>query len=382
MEEQYLEEAWHWFAMLEKISLREKEELLSHGLSPEQLYLCKHQEQLKAVLAEVGFCPTERNLEERILERLLSQSQKEAAKQSCNNLKNTGIQMVTRKSADYPEKLKQLAQPPITLYFYGTLPEKEVPSIAVVGARSCSVYGEELAAHFAARLSEAGIQIISGLARGIDASAGKAAISKKGSAYAVLGCGVDVCYPRENRLLYEQHRQYGGILSEEIPGSEPCAYRFPKRNRIISALSDGVLIVEAREKSGSLITAEFALEQGKEVYAIPGRIYDHLSAGCNRLIQAGAKLVSEPEDIILDFAERLNYKTKMKNEQVLLETKEKIVYASLSLQPKHVGQIAQETGLGLPELSCVLFQLEMKHYVKQSIKNFYIRNIKETARKN
>lgn len=378
---EHIEEAWHWFAYLTQINAKEKEELLLHNVLPEVIYRCQSEEAVRQLLKEAGLSLKDHQKEEKIVHSLYHMEYKSIAKKNYEELMKKGIQIVTRKSTNYPEKLRQIAQPPITLYYYGMLPENDSPSIAIIGARNCSVYGEELAAYFAAHLSQAGIQIISGMARGIDASAGRAAISKTGRAYAVLGCGVDVCYPRENKQLYNLHCKNGGVISEELPGSEPIAYRFPKRNRIISALSDGVLIIEAQEKSGSLITAEYALDQGKDLFAIPGRIYDRLSIGCNRLIQAGAKLVCEPEDIMIEFANQLKFCSKNKKEQVLLETDEKIVYANLSLQPKHVEQIALETGFELPELTCVLFNLEMKHYIKQPNKNFYIKNLDDMISK-
>ncbi len=219
------------------------------------------------------------------------------------------------------------------------------------------------------------------MARGIDSAAGRTAINEPGSAYAVLGSGVDVCYPRENKLLYTQLKEKGGVISEELPGTAPASWNFPKRNRIISGLADAVFVVEARENSGSLITVSYALEQGKEIYAVPGRIYERLTEGTNRLIQEGAYLVREPGDILQGFSEKFGEfirktgtenKNFEKNTKLLLASREKIVYACLSLRPKHIEELQEETEIPLPELTSLLFDMEMKHYIKQPLKNYFI----------
>ena len=188
----------------------------------------------------------------------------------------------------YPKRLKEISDPPLVLYRIGKLPEPEKKMAAIVGARACSSYGKEMAEYFARGLAKEGIGIVSGMARGADGIAQRAALSAGGYSAAVLGCGVDVCYPEENRALYEKLRETGCILSEYPPGTLPHSRLFPPRNRIISALSDLVLVIEAREKSGTLITVDMALEQGKDVFAVPGRITDTCSRGCNRLIGNGA----------------------------------------------------------------------------------------------
>lgn len=366
------EELWHWYNGLKGLSFFEKEELLARFCGIEELYYAKEQD-----LLALDFC--KKAAADKAVLAVLDQKQREKSRRSFQELKKEGMHIAGRGTAEYPKKLKQIPAPPFAIYFYGSLPQEEAPAVAVVGARQCSVYGEEIAAHFARQLSKAGIQIISGMARGIDSSAQRAAISEEGRAYAVLGSGADVCYPKEQKLLYEELKERGGVLSEELPGTQPFSWNFPKRNRIISALADGVLLVEARENSGSLITAEHALEQGKEVYAIPGRIYDSLSAGTNRLIQEGAKMVCGPEDILLSFSSQKTMVSgkREKKENIFLETKEKIVYASLSLQPKHIGQIAEDTGIPLSELAYLLLELEIRHYIKQTAKNYYISVLQE-----
>ncbi len=208
------------------------------------------------------------------------------------------IHYIRRNSSLYPQRFEGIADSPSALYYIGDLPDDSVPSVAIVGARSCSSYGRKTAFTLGRVMAENGIQVISGMAMGIDSTAQEGALSAGGKTYAVLGCGVDICYPRTSYAIYEALRKRGGILSEFEPGTPPLAHHFPQRNRIISALSDIVIVVEAREKSGSLITVDCALEQGRTVYAVPGRMGDKLSDGCNYLIAQGAGIVWSPEAVL------------------------------------------------------------------------------------
>ena len=201
---------------------------------------------------------------------------------------------------NYPTRLKNIGDPPLMFFYKGKLPDEERPSVAIVGARECSPYGEKTARMFARELSSAGIQIISGMARGVDGISQRASISVGGNTFGVLGCGVDVVYPEDNKDLFEDILKDGGIISEFNPGTEPLRTYFPSRNRIISGLSDIVLVVEARKRSGTYITVTSALDQGREVFAVPGRITDALSDGCNNLIVAGAEIAVNSEAIIRD----------------------------------------------------------------------------------
>lgn len=199
---------------------------------------------------------------------------------------------------DYPERLLAIPDPPFSLYYQGALPDDGIPSAALIGARTCSEYGAYAAREFGSKLAQTGIQIISGLAMGIDGISQAAALAAGGKSFGVMGCGVDICYPKSNRDIYETCKAQGGILSEYPPGMRPAPTLFPPRNRIISGLSDVVIVVEAREKSGTLITVDMALEQGREVFAVPGRITDSLSRGCNRLFKQGAGVAVSPVDIL------------------------------------------------------------------------------------
>lgn len=211
-----------------------------------------------------------------------------------------GILFAAIGEKEYPAKLAAIPGAPGALYYVGKLPQNDEKTIAVIGARNCSEYGRAMAKQFGAVLAEAGVSIISGMARGIDGIAQQAALDAGGYSLGVLGCGVDICYPAENRRLYEELIVQGGICSEYPPGIEPRAVLFPPRNRIISGLCDGVLVVEAKERSGTLITVDMALEQGREVYALPGRTTDPLSRGCNKLIRQGAELIMSPQELLQD----------------------------------------------------------------------------------
>ena len=204
----------------------------------------------------------------------------------------------------YPKRLENIPDPPGELYVIGRLPEEERPAVAIVGARECSEYGRFVARELGGLLGRHGISVISGMARGIDGISQAAALDGGGSSYGILGCGVDVCYPKENKALYERLKTCGGILSEYAPGTRALAWNFPPRNRIVSGLADVVVVIEARVKSGTLITVDMALEQGKEVYVVPGRVTDRLSDGCNRLLKQGANILLSPKEFMREITER------------------------------------------------------------------------------
>ncbi len=218
-----------------------------------------------------------------------------------------GIHPVRYEDESYPNRLRAIPDPPRILYVKGGIPDEAGPSVGIVGARLCSDYGRYTARKFSYTLAKAGVQIISGMALGIDGISHKAAIEAGGRTFAVLGCGADVCYPEENRDIYEQIQTQGGVISEYPPGTSPHAGLFPRRNRIISGLTDLLLVIEARKKSGTLITVDAALEQGREVYALPGRGTDALSGGCNRLIAQGAGIATSPEELLEELRELRRY---------------------------------------------------------------------------
>ena len=279
------------------------------------------------------------------------------------------IRFVPQKHPEYPERLAQIPDPPYGIYVWGKLPKRHRPAVAVIGARQCSEYGRYMARQCAARLAAAGVDVISGMARGIDGIAHEAALKEQGDTYAVLGCGVDVCYPAEHRQLYERLKKEGGVLSEYLPGTQPMAGLFPQRNRIISGLADAVLIVEAREKSGTLITADMALEQGKEVYVIPGRVTDPLSSGCNRLIAQGAGIFTTVEEMLSETG-LLKLEEKKQTKQAKEERK---LLGYLDYYPKSVDCLLKESGMEYRQLILELTKLCMENQAEQLSANQYIK---------
>lgn len=290
-----------------------------------------------------------------------------------------GIHFVTREDQEYPGRLRNIPGAPYYLYYKGSLPLDECPSLAIIGARNCSVYGQEIALCFSKVLAECGVQIISGMARGIDGYAHKGALQAHGYTCGVLGFGMDVCYPKEHMGLKKELEQEGGVVTEYAIGTPGLSQNFPARNRLIAGFSDAVLVIEAAKRSGTLITAECALEQGKMVYAIPGRIGDRLSEGCNELIRDGGKIVIGPEDILPEFQlklENMSLNCKNQKNKIVLETQEKIVYACLDLEPRHIEQLVLLTKLPQDVLLLCLMRLEMVGYIKQPVKNYYVKVVR------
>lgn len=288
-----------------------------------------------------------------------------------------GIQCITRESSGYPARLKQLAGMPRRLYVKGRIPRDDRPSAAIIGARECTYYGKTQAFRFAQALSEAGVQVISGMAYGIDSEAHWGALKGGGLTYAVLGCGVDICYPKRNEKLYEQIILAGGILSEQPCAREPIPGFFPARNRIISALSDIVIVVEAKEQSGSLITVDFALEYGKSVYAVPGPADSPYSRGCHRLIEQGAGIAYTPEVVLSQWSQKLLVKVPEKKKTRLGLAKDlDLVYSCLDLQPRNLEFLAGQLPFTPEKLIKCLTELELSGYIFQISKNYYVRKEK------
>ena len=236
-------------------------------------------------------------LKEKQVESLKRFTESWKPEEEYRKLKEQGVHLVTLHDADYPERLKEIPDAPYGLFVLGSLPGEE-PSVAVVGARDCSGYGSFVAGKLGEVFAKHGITVVSGMARGVDGISQLAALDAGGRSCGVLGCGVDICYPRQNRTLYERMPKQGCLISSYPLGTPALSRNFPPRNRIVSGLADAVVVVEAREKSGTLITVDMALEQGREVYAVPGRVTDRLSDGCNRLIRQGAIPMLNPEELI------------------------------------------------------------------------------------
>jgi len=282
-------------------------------------------------------------------------------------IEKAGVRVVTCEDSDYPKLLRETYDPPLALYVKGTLSERDAFSIGVVGSRRTSLYGQEMARRLAYQLARLGVTVVSGLARGIDTQAHKGALQAKGRTVAVIGCGIDVVYPAENKKLAEEIVEEGGALVTEFPfGVQPDRQTFPMRNRIISGWSLGVVVVEASLKSGALITAGFAGEQGRQVFAVPGRADSPLSKGANKLIKDGAKLTEDVEDILGEFEYLLPKSKEEKREAaVQLSENESKVLEAIGEDEVVMDEIIQRSNLTTACVSATLLALEMKRLVRQ-----------------
>jgi DNA processing protein len=361
----------YWLATINNIGIK-KIELLLQVFGDAETVFNASDDELEAFKADC--CPAALRFTQKDIKAIIDSRIPEKIQSNYTKLIHSGIYFVTKGDEHYPKKLHNIYGAPFALYVKGRLPDTSQKTIAIVGARDCSMYGKEMAGYFARELAAKGIAVISGLARGIDSYAHKGALTANGTTYAVLGCGIDICYPKENINLYMDMQVSGGIISEYAPGIQPIAGNFPMRNRIISGLSDAILVIEAREKSGSLITVDMGLEQGKDIYAIPGRPSDLLSTGCNNLIKMGAKLVTAPEDILEELIPDYNEKVlNNKKNNNFLELNEEIVYSSLCLEPKHIEEIAIHSGLPVDSVAEMLMNLALRGFIKQTSKNYYIK---------
>lgn len=378
-------EYWLYLSRVKGMESGRRRILLEMFGTPEEIY--------KAGEAELRSIPL---LEDFHIDQLLSYRSTDYEKEMDRFIR-AGIGFVTVNDKEFPTRLRGIPDAPPFLFYRGELPQNDKPAVAMVGSRKCSIYGREMCMKFSYSLAEAGIEIISGMAAGVDGFAHRGAIKASGKTFAVLGCGVDVCYPSMNRDIFDtlsgkqklsvsdikdknsgEEKSYGGIISEYYPGDKALPYNFPQRNRIISGLCDILLVVEAGKKSGTFITVDHALEQGREIFAIPGRIGDTVSDGCNSLIKNGAMMATEPEDIIEELKSHYEMllcaeKKRKKTVKEKLSAEEKEVYERLEPVPIGINEISGLTGVGFEKLSVILVSLELKGLIKEAGKNLYIR---------
>jgi DNA processing protein len=287
------------------------------------------------------------------------------------------VRLVSYWDNGYPALLRTIHDPPALLYLRGTLPSGD--ALAVVGSRHATPAGRRLTFEICRELANRGLTIVSGLARGIDAAAHEGAVADGGPTIGVLGCGIDQVYPAENAKLFQQVLEHGAILSEYPPGTPALAGHFPGRNRIISGLSRGVLVVEAAEESGSLITVDFALEQGREVFAVPAPVYAPTSRGVNRLLKEGARVVTEAGDILAALWPELPEGAIQRREDRIAATlsgNAQRLYLCLGEEPLHIDELAQKTALTPMEVSAILLTLELQGGVELLPGMRYLRNRK------
>lgn len=347
------------------VSARRLNRLLDHFGGPEALFAAS-----PAAVAAAAQCSAS------VAAKLLDPVHQPTARE-LDLLETLEVRLITRDCADYPPALAQIYDPPVAIYVRGTLEERDSRAVALVGSRQASDYGKRVADRLVCGLVEAGYTIVSGLARGLDTAAHQAAVRVGGRTLACLGCGVDVAYPRENRRLAQMIVENGALISEYPMLAAPDAWHFPSRNRIISGLSLGVVVIEAPEKSGSLITAECALEQGREVFAVPGNIDNFRNQGAHALLRDGAKLVQCVEDILEELGNGpAQHSLPLELEpppRPTLSGDEAKLFALLTSDPQPVDDLILETGMPAGQVSATLLFLEMKGLARRLPGNAYIR---------
>jgi DNA processing protein len=308
-------------------------------------------------------------LGEKVVQEIRKGPLEKVVERELSLLREVGGRVITLKDEEYPKRLKDIYDPPALLYVRGELKKEDEFAISIVGSRKTTPYGRWFTEKVSQELARHGVTIVSGMARGIDSLAHWGAISGGGRTIAVLGCGVDVIYPSENRNLFAKMIDHGAILSEFPMGSPPEGGHFPRRNRIISGLSLGVVVVQASEKSGSLITAGYALEQGREVFAVPGNVGTESSRGTHRLIKEGAKLVESSEDILEEILPQWRGERettpKVEIPRPDLTEEEKVLYELLSETPLHIDVMIRESRMDPGKVSSLLLNLELKGMVSQ-----------------
>ena len=366
----------YWLASLEAygVGLMTRRKLKEIFFDARGVYKAANEEILKAD-----------GIKEEIKEQIIGHRYTEdELENNYRKLLSSGVRFICEGDEEYPDRLRAIKDRPDVLFVKGRLPDENKLTLSIVGSRHASSYGIKVTEYFAEELVKNNVQIISGMAYGIDSCAHRVSLEMGADTFAVMGCGIDICYPAEKIELYEQIKRHGGIISEFPPKIPPLAYRFPMRNRIIAGLSDIVLVVEARKKSGSLITANYALEQGKDVYVIPGRIDDLNSEGCNMLWFDGAIPALSPKTItegsafknLLYIEETHSPKIKENftdKEKIILASKNDIVYSCLDLHPKGVEEIVKITKKSPEEVTLALVELQLAGEAEEVHRGFYIR---------
>lgn len=356
---------WIWLSSLPGIGAYRFKLLLDHFGSAENVWNANERELRK--LRGIGSS----------IWAILNHSFRKNLDSDMYKIEKSGIKVIRIIDKEYPAMLKEIHDPPPILFVRGNLRIEDQKAIAIVGARNVTHQGMNIARELAYELASRGITIVSGMARGTDTFAHRGALEARGRTIAVLGCGVDVAYPPENRDLISRVSESGAVISEFTLGTKPFSANFPARNRIISGLSAGIVVIEAGEKSGALITADFALEQGREVFAVPGNPQTISSKGTNRLIKEGAKMITCVEDIIEEFKDfdLDRVKTSKKNRELLenLSEDETKIIGNINVEPVHMDEIIFKTGFDTKKLNSMLTILEMRGILKQLPGKFFIR---------
>lgn len=315
-------------------------------------------------------------LREEVRRQLGDPAIRQRAAEELERCQRAGVELVAWDDPRYPALLKEIANPPLVLYVKGDAALLAAPALAVVGARAATSYGQKIAGEISAGLARHGFTVVSGLALGIDGIAHRHALSAGGKTIAVLGCGVDLPYPAQHRDLYQEIADQGALVSDYPLGTPPEGFRFPARNRIISGLCRGVVVIEAAKHSGSLITAELAMEQGREVFAVPGRVDSAKSEGCHRLIREGATLIHTVADILAELDYSAPVATQASPPAAArqdLSAEEQSIVACLEAYPQDIDTIITTTRLSAQKVATLLLGLELKGVVASHPGQQYLR---------
>lgn len=361
MEEYYL----MWLSRIHGMGYKRVESLIEHFGSATAVWAAHSSEFLEV-----------KNLGEVMANRIIASRKEAPLEEWIEELEEKEISFLSVYHPRYPWLLREIADPPVGIYLKGVLPENERSMVSIVGARRCSRYGAGVAYGIAKDLAKANIVVVSGMALGIDAKAHQGILDGGGQTIAVLGCGVDCCYPEENRGLMERIKENGCLLSEFPPGTTPVPQNFPRRNRIISGLSPMTVVVEAGKRSGTLITADQALENGRDVYVVPGNVTSAYSKGTNNLIKQGCPVVTEYQDILnalgitYNERERANFTKKI---SMNLSDDEEIVYRQIGEEPKTAEEICGVLSLPIQTVQYALTLLEVAGHIVKQPQSGYIR---------
>lgn len=356
----------YWLSQIPYVGSATIQKLLNRYGTPEQIY--------RAPVAELA--------EDRLLTgRQLTSLERSRSAQAFHKIdkdlelmKRQNIRLITSGSSEYPESLRYIANPPYSLFAKGNLPDPGRPCLAVVGGRTTSYAARSFAAKIGRELAEHGIGVVSGLARGIDVAAQQGVLSIPGGVtYGILGCGIDQCYPEENMEPYMLMQQQGGVISEFAPGVRPVAANFPMRNRLISGLSQGILVIGARENSGSLITVSHALEEGKDIFVVPGNVWDPGFEASNRLLKEGAVPVTGIRDILDGMGIFVDEDISSTKDRIVknLTGEEARIYELLGLSPVHISQICEALQMSVPQVLQVIHGLLGRGIVREEGNHYY-----------
>lgn len=357
-----------WLTRTNGLSRKKIEILLDYFSSPREVWYAP-----KEILMKIN------GIGSGTVELICNSKNEEQFEDWIYELEEKNIQYISIQNHNYPSLLKEIIDPPFGFYLRGDMPDEEIEKVSIVGARRCSEYGRTCGFKIAKQLSQCNIAVVSGMATGIDTSAHLGAIDGSGPTIAVLGCGVDVCFPSENRLLMDKISKSGCIISEYPPGTPPLAHHFPMRNRIICGLSKITIVIEAAKRSGSLITAELAMDSGREVFAVPGNVTNALSEGVNNLIKDGAypiTNINDIEDVLFVLGIKYTESKKIgyiKKNISMLATDEKRVYDCINLEPVSIDTLLDKIEISIRDIQYILSMLEIKGYIVKLAGQRYIK---------